>query len=297
MMAASREQAPERNPRANMKLAEPASLSSSIGVAVKGIRHSVIGLLTAGAGRALLLVHGGMSRLEAWEPVWEVMAQRWRVTAMDRRGRGASGDAVPYTISQEYDDIAAVAALLAEQQGGPIDVFAHSYGATCALGAAARGALFRRAAFYEPPGPQTNSRAWVERASAMATDGRAGHAMFSFLTEIVGLSAAQVAELRDAPRAYDVLPIVSRTLPREARAIMGADLLEDARAVTCPVLLLLGENSPSWARDITHELAATIARAEVAVLPGQGHEAIASAPDLVVGELARFFDESLPTTH
>lgn len=266
---------------------------------MEGRRHSVIGaggvgigLMTAGAGRPLLLIHGGMSRLEAWEPMWEVMAQRWRVTAMDRRGRGASGDAEPYTIGQEYDDIAAVAALLAEQQGGPIDVFAHSYGATCALGAAARGTAFRRVALYEPPGPQTNSRAWVERASAMATDGRAGQAMFSLLTEIIGLSNEQVAELRDIPRAYDVLPIVSATLPREARAIMSVDLLKDARAVTCPVLLLLGENSPSWAGDITYELAATIAKADVAVLPDQGHEAIASAPDLVVGELGRFFSES-----
>jgi len=92
---------------------------------VDGRRHSVligggvrIGLLTAGAGRALLLVHGGMSRLEAWEPIWKVMAQRWRVTAIDRRGRGASGDGEPYAISQEYDDIVAVAAVLADQQGG-----------------------------------------------------------------------------------------------------------------------------------------------------------------------------------
>jgi pimeloyl-ACP methyl ester carboxylesterase len=248
-----------------------------------------IGLLTAGAGRALLLVHGGMSRLEAWEPVWKVMTQRWEVTAMDRRGRGASGDAEPYRISQEYDDIAAVAAVLAEEQGGPIDVFAHSYGATCALGAAARGAAFRRVVLYEPPGPQTTPRAWVERASAMVSDGRAGRAMFSFLTEIVGLSSGQVAELRDAPRAYDVLAIVSATLPREARAIMSVDLLKDARAVTCPVLLLLGENSPPWAGDITYKLAATIAKADVAVLPGQGHQAIDSAPDVVVGELQRFF--------
>jgi pimeloyl-ACP methyl ester carboxylesterase len=43
---------------------------------VEGTRHSVrgadeasIGLLTAGTGPALLLVHGGMGRLEQWEPV------------------------------------------------------------------------------------------------------------------------------------------------------------------------------------------------------------------------------------
>ena len=51
--------------------------------------------------------------------------------------------------------MAAVAELLADEQGGPVDVVGHSYGATCVLGAAARGARFRRVALYEPPGPQT----------------------------------------------------------------------------------------------------------------------------------------------
>jgi alpha-beta hydrolase superfamily lysophospholipase len=51
-------------------------------------------------------------------------------------------------INQEYEDITAVASVMADQHGGPIDVFAHSYGATCTLGAAARGAAFRRVVLY-----------------------------------------------------------------------------------------------------------------------------------------------------
>lgn len=262
---------------------------------MKGRRHSVIGadgvpigLLTSGVGRGLLLVHGGMSQIEAWEPAWDLLSKRWEVTAMDRRGRGTSGDAGAYEITHEYDDIAAVASAMADQHGGPIDVFGHSYGATCTLGAAARGAAFRRVVLYEPAGPQTVPGEWLERASTMATTGRAGQAMFSFLTEIIGLSVEQVRRLADQPRAYDVLAIVAATLPREGQALMTIDLLKDAPAVTCPVLLLLGQDSPSWARDVTHALKASIANAEVAVLPGQGHEAIDSAPDLVVSALGRF---------
>src|ERR1019366_6372687 len=160
--------------RRGLRLVRPGSLHPSAGVAVEGRRHSVIGadgvsigLLTAGTGPVLLLVHGGMGRLEGWEPMWGGLAGRWRVTAMDRRGRGTSGDAEPYALSKEYDDIAAVAACLAEEADGPVDVFAHSYGATCTLGAAAQGAPFRRMALYEPPGPQANPREWVERATAL----------------------------------------------------------------------------------------------------------------------------------
>ncbi len=95
---------------------------------MEGYRHAVtsadgtpIGLLTAGEGPALLLVHGGMGCIESWPPLWGRLTSRWSVTAMDRRGRGTSGDTGPYDLAREYQDIAAVAASL-----GPVDVFAHS---------------------------------------------------------------------------------------------------------------------------------------------------------------------------
>jgi pimeloyl-ACP methyl ester carboxylesterase len=63
------------------------------GSLLKGKRYSVtgadgvpIGLLTSGVGDGLLLVHGGMSQIEAWEPVWDLLSERWQATAMDRRG-------------------------------------------------------------------------------------------------------------------------------------------------------------------------------------------------------------------
>jgi pimeloyl-ACP methyl ester carboxylesterase len=270
------------------------------GPEVEGRRHSVagadgvsIGLLTAGTGPPLLLVHGGMGRIERWAAVWGPLAGHWRVTAMDRRGRASSGDGEPYALSKEYEDVAVVAAALARQHGGPVDVFAHSYGATCALGAAAGGAPFRRVALYEPPGPQTVPREWVDRASAMVAAGEPGQAMLSFLTEIIGLTAEQVYELRDTPGARGIMPIVSATLAREARALTSVDLLSLAAAVTCPVLLLLGARSPAWATDITRALARALASAELVVLPGHGHDAFDSAPDLVVRELQRFFDSEL----
>jgi pimeloyl-ACP methyl ester carboxylesterase len=68
-------------------------------------------------------------------------------------------------------DVATVAAALAGDQGGPVDVVGHSIGATCVLGAAALGAPFRRIVLYEPPGPQTTRDNWPERVSTMVADG------------------------------------------------------------------------------------------------------------------------------
>jgi pimeloyl-ACP methyl ester carboxylesterase len=237
-----------------------------------------------------------MGMIESWQRVWDALTGRRRVTAMDRRGSGSSGDAGNYKLSSEYGDVAAVAAALADEQGGPVDVVGHSIGATCVLGAAALGAPFRRIGLYEPPGPQATQNKWPERVSAMVADGQAGCAAFTFLTEIVGLARSEVEALRDAPGGRDVLPIAAATLPREARALAAADLVGAARQVRQPVLLLLGTVSPPWARQITRELAATLPAATVTELPGVGHEALDRAPDLLVTEVLRFLgDEALPS--
>ena len=74
---------------------------------MEGVREVVrsadgtpIGTLTAGYGRPLLLVHGGLSGLSRWAPLWPHLGGRFRVTALDRRGRGASGDGPAYDLSR-----------------------------------------------------------------------------------------------------------------------------------------------------------------------------------------------------
>ena len=262
---------------------------------MEGTRHHVtgadgvrIGLLSAGAGPGLLLVHGGMGTIESWRGVWDALARHRRVTAMDRRGRASSGDGGSYALGSEFADVAAVAAALACEQGGSVDVAGHSIGATCVLGAAAQGAPFRRLVLYEPPGPQTVQGNWPQRVAAMVAAGQVGRAVFTFLTEIIGLAPAEVEALRDAPGGRDVLPIAAATLPREARALAAADLPGAARQVSQPVLLLLGETSPSWARQITGELAAVLPAAAVTELPDVGHEVLDTSPDRLAAELERF---------
>lgn len=261
-----------------------------------GIRHAVpgsdgvdIGLLSAGSGPPLLLVHGGAGQIERWQPMWDQLSSLWRVTAMDRRGRGSSGDGLGYSIDAEYGDVAAVASALSAETGGPVDVFAHSYGATCTLGAASHSAPFRRIALYEPPGGETVSAEFVDRLTALVAAGRAGKAMVSFLTEIIGLTPDEVDDLKNAPQPYDILSVLSATLPREGRALLGLDLVTVAGGVTGPTLFLLGERSPAWAHVNTLEAAEVIPDSRIVTLHGLGHEAVDDAPELVIDQLARFF--------
>ena len=86
----------------------------------------------SGVGPDLLLVHGTTADHTRWETMLPLLEPHATVHAMDRRGRGGSGDSPAYSVAAEADDVAAVV----EAIGRPVDVFGHSYGALVALEAA-----------------------------------------------------------------------------------------------------------------------------------------------------------------
>ena len=95
-----------------------------------------IAVFSRGKGAALILVHGASADHTTFRVVGPLLARDFTVHAIDRRGRGASGDGPTYAIEREFEDVAAVADALAAGSDGGIVVFSHSYGGRCALGAA-----------------------------------------------------------------------------------------------------------------------------------------------------------------
>ena len=77
------------------------------------------------------------------------LASRFTVYAVDRRGRGGSGDSQSYAIEREFEDVAAVVELIPR----PVDLLGHSYGGICSLEASLRTKNIRRLILYEPPIP------------------------------------------------------------------------------------------------------------------------------------------------
>jgi pimeloyl-ACP methyl ester carboxylesterase len=60
--------------------------------------------------------------------MFPLLASKFTTCAMDRRGRGASGDSPEYSLSKEAEDVAAVV----NSRPGPVFVFGHSYGGVAA---------------------------------------------------------------------------------------------------------------------------------------------------------------------
>ena len=108
-----------------------------------------IAVFSSGDGPPLLLVHGATADHTTWRSVGPVLERAFRLHAVDRRGRGASGDGSSYEIEREYEDLAAVAEAVADEEGTPVDVVGHSYGGRCALGAALLTESIRRLIVYE----------------------------------------------------------------------------------------------------------------------------------------------------
>jgi pimeloyl-ACP methyl ester carboxylesterase len=94
-----------------------------------------------------VLVHGTAADHCRWTPVLPAFEQHFSVCAIDRRGRGGSGDPGDYyAIKREFEDISAVV----NSVGEPTILLGHSYGALCALEAAPFTTNVRKLVFYEP---------------------------------------------------------------------------------------------------------------------------------------------------
>ena len=89
--------------------------------------------------------------------------------AVDRRGRGRSGDATDYALEREYEDVVAVV----ESAGEAVSVLGHSYGGICALEAALLTDEIRKLVLYEPPlGYLKSPPHVVDRLHALLEEGR-----------------------------------------------------------------------------------------------------------------------------
>src|SRR5690606_7278675 len=108
-----------------------------------------IGFQRSGRGTPLLLVHGTTADHSRWSAISPSFERHFTVYTMDRRGRGASGDASEYHLLREAEDIAAVI----EAIGEPVHLLGHSYGALCCLEAAPLTDKVSKLILYEPPLP------------------------------------------------------------------------------------------------------------------------------------------------
>jgi pimeloyl-ACP methyl ester carboxylesterase len=255
---------------------------------VNGVRWNVrsgdggsIAIWVDGDGAPLVLVHGSMSDHTAFAPLVGELRDELTIFAMDRRGFGASPDGPNYSAEREFSDVASVVDVVAARTGKPVVLFGHSWGASCALGAAPDLPSLRALVLYEPSLGLRYPPGALDRIEERVVAGDNEGAIVEMLTGIAGLTEDQVAERRAAPN-WPQRVATAPTIAREARIEEGWDWQPDRfTSIAVPTLLITGSETPPEIAEVTSLTAAAIPGARVHILAGHGHVAHVSEPGIV----------------
>ncbi len=154
----------------------------------------------SGQGPPLVLVHGTAADHNRWAPVLPAFEERFAVCAVDRRGRGGSGDSDDYAIQQEFEDVAAVA----DSLGEPPVLLAHSYGALCALEAALLTRNIRKLVLYDPgievAGEEIYAPEVIERLEELLEAGDRDAVVATTMREVAGCLPKRWSTCARSPR-------------------------------------------------------------------------------------------------
>jgi pimeloyl-ACP methyl ester carboxylesterase len=249
-----------------------------------------IAYLKQGDGPPLVLVHGAGVVAKNWMPVMPALAENFTVYAMERRGRGESGDIEPYDIEREYDDIAAVI----ESIDQPVNLLGHSFGGILTLEAALLSRNVRKLLLYEPPlnlpDVQIMPGGLSDPTEKLINDGLKEEALI-FFYESIGIPHSEIELMQTLPD-WDERVASAHTLPREIGEIEQHvfDVEKFTRFPHKTLFLIAGDDPEFW-DGILHVLNQALVDFSTEILPGQGHFAMMTAPDLFVNALMVFFKE------
>jgi pimeloyl-ACP methyl ester carboxylesterase len=249
----------------------------------------------SGHGPAVILVDGALC-YRASGPMGALtrcLEQSFTVFTYDRRGRGESGDTLPYAVEREVEDIET----LVKEAGGSAFVFGESSGGALALEAASHCREIKKIALYEAPYFVDNSRPplpadFVDELNRLLVAGKRGEMVKRFM-KLVDVPGFFIALMQLMP-VWAKLKAVAHTLPYDFAITKdnqrGKPLTADRwRSVAIPTLVADGGKSPAWMRNGMQALAGALPNARYRTLEGQTH--IVKA-EVLAPVLAEFFQRN-----
>lgn len=244
-----------------------------------------------GAGRPIVIVHGGMGEAAHWEEVGQLLAGTYRIVGIERRPYGRSGKPQsPHSMAREAEDIAAVLGKIGE----PAIVIGHSSGAVASLeGALLQPPNLAGLVLYEPPvnaGTPLGGDFQRLAEEALAA-GEGDRALQIFFRDIVGFPDKMIDYMRSPQwrAGWDHMITILPNQMEDNRALRALPFGVDRyRAIEVPTLLLRGTDSPKHLHERLAALASVLPHSETVDLPGEGHNANMSSPQMVADAIAGF---------
>jgi len=243
----------------------------------------------AGHGPAVIFIGGAVEYRALDQSTPQVARQLadegYTTVVYDRRGRGGSGDTLPWTLDKEAQDLAALIGAL----DGPAALYSSSSGATVALAAAGAGVPVSALALYEPPFFRGAGLAdHLAHLHSLLGQCDYDDAMRYNLTSVVGLPIQAVDQMAQAP-SWAGMVAVAPTLIYDLTPVHQVSVDPDWRsrwwAITVPTMVYSGEKTFPGLADAADAVASDLPRASRRILPGQGHR---PAPEAIGPVLLEF---------
>jgi pimeloyl-ACP methyl ester carboxylesterase len=238
-----------------------------------------------GSGSPLVLVHGSFSTHETnWEFVKPLLAPRFTVYAIARRGRGGTDATEGHRLEDEARDAASVIRAIGE----PVSVLGHSYGAHVALAATTLVPdAVRKLVLYEPVWPSIFTPESVAPLEALARAADWDGFAWAFFRDRLQVPEQETQQVRASELWPPIVTDGPATLG-DLRALSRYDFVpERFRDVRCPTLLQIGTESPRHLY-VTDALAAVLPDARIGELHGQAHEGMTTGPEMYAEAVTRF---------
>jgi pimeloyl-ACP methyl ester carboxylesterase len=215
---------------------------------------------TYGEGAPLILLHGGLSHIEAWKNQLSVLAKQYKVIAVDSRGHGRSSfSEQPISYALMATDVLALMDYLGIKKA---HLLGWSDGAIIGLHLAINhperiNKLIAYGANYNPAGL---------RPDAMEN---------KKLKDYFEQAAKDYQSLSPTPARFEAFQKNMMHMWETEPNFTTAQL----RSITVPTLILDGENEEAILTKHTQELAGFIPQSQLIFIPGTGHFAPQEKPE------------------
>lgn len=244
---------------------------------------TIIGWHSLGEGPGLIIVGGVLSTGLDYIDLGNALSDSFTVHLFDRRGRGLSGPQRPgHSIDDECNDLLAVTAATKAKY-----VFGHSFGGLVALETSTRAAVFDKTIVYEPgvPIPDGLRLEWLDDYERHLRGGDR-RAAFTIMVRGAGFAPPQLNKMPFRCARFVLRLAVRGTRWATMEPLLDTNLVEHRiieslattgierfRSIARPVVVLGGDQSPSFVARTASLLHATIANSTVETLATLDHAA------------------------
>jgi pimeloyl-ACP methyl ester carboxylesterase len=252
-----------------------------------------------GSGTGVVCLHSNAATSAQWRALSDLLADRYRVIAVDSYGAGKS-PAWPTDFPVHLEHEVKLVEAVFERAGDAFHLVGHSYGAAVAMKLATmHPQRVRSIVIYEPTlfylvangDVLTSPAEGIWRAATDAADAIDRGDSFAAAERFIDFWMGEGAWASMPPARQTVVAGSMQNVRGWRDALMAPSApLAAFAALDVPVLLICGDQSPESSLAVARLLAKSLKRVTLAPQPGLGHMGPITNPERINPEIARFLD-------